>query len=658
MLAAWLPLRAEAAPDADLQRLMSEAAQYESGQDLRPLQQIEQRLRDSAGKPAERAELEAALVKLLAPSATFEARRFACQLLAVIGTEASRSALADLLKNEETVGIACLALGGQRTPKAAELLRNALPSARGRARHQILGALGNQQDAQSVKTFADLAGDVDPAIAETAILALGRMNTAAAHDAIAALRKQAPPGQVRAVTEATLHVAEQLAAAGQRKAASAIYTELLESKQPTNIRRGALAALMPLDDDGGQQRILDTLSGADPALVPVAIARVGSLKSASASKTFAALLPKLAPGARAWLIEALAGRSDADARSAIRAEVSATDAGVRRAAITAMGKSGDSSAVGLLAKALASAGSPEELQDTEIALAGLGGGAATEEALLAELKRMSGDAKVRLISVVARRGARTAVPALVAEVDGSDIPAVRAALQALGRIAAADDVPALLDKLASLAAGDAHADAEQAAARALARIADVSRGSEIVRGALTKTSSIDARCALLRLLPAAADARALAALESARADKEPRVRDAAVRALAAWPDATGWDALMAVFQRPENTAHRAIALRALARLAGELNAKPDAALVERYRQLLSQARGDDERKLILGALAGAAHPDALQLALPLVSSPGVRAEAEVAVKKIAASIRAEHPQAARAALERLKQTKP
>jgi hypothetical protein len=58
-------------------------------------------------------------------------------------------------------------------------------------------------------------------------------------------------------------------------------------------------------------------------------------------------------------------------------------------------------------------------------------------------------------------------------------------------------------------------------------------------------------------------------------------------------------------------------------------------------------------RLILGTLGGAAHPGALQLALPLCANAGVRAEAEVAVKKIAQSIKAQHPQAAQEALDRI-----
>jgi HEAT repeat protein len=653
-----LPLAAATGAEADLSKLFADAAKYQSGQSAEPMQKIEQLLRDSATKPALRAELEDAAVRLLDPSASFEARRFACQILAVVGTNASLPALAELLKSEETVGIACLALSARQSPKVNEILRDALPSARGRTRLQIIGALGNHRDAQSVTALAELARDADAAVAETAILALGKIGGAAAHEAVAALRKEAKPAHAWAVTEATSRVAQQLVAAGDRKGAAAIYAELLQPKSPTNVRRGALAALMNLDDDGGQKRILDTLAGGDPALVPVAIARVSSLKSGDASKTFAAKLPGLPPPARAWMIEALAARRDAAAREAIRAELSAADAGVRRAAIAAVGRLEDASAVGLLTKTLAVAKSPEEIQDVEMALAGLRGGKATDAALVAELKQVSAEARVRLFSVLARRGARVAVPALLAEAGGSDVATARAALQALARIAAADDLPALLEALVSLKTSEARADAGLAAARAMAKIADVSRRSETVREALEKNTDVEARCSLLRLLPGAADGAALAVLKAACSDKEPQIRDAAVRALAAWPDATGWDAILAVYDRPENDAHRAVALRGLVRLATDLNAKPDAALVQRYRQLLSGARGNNDLKLILSALAGAAPPDALQHAEPLLSNAGVRAEAELAVKKIAASVQAQHPQAAQAALERLKQAKP
>jgi hypothetical protein len=70
--------------------------------------------------------------------------------------------------------------------------------------------------------------------------------------------------------------------------------------------------------------------------------------------------------------------------------------------------------------------------------------------------------------------------------------------------------------------------------------------------------------------------------------------------------------------------------------------------------LLASAKTDDDRKLVLGALSGAASPEALALAAEQLANTGVRAEAELAVKKIAEAIKDQHPQAAQDALDKLK----
>ena len=647
-IALALPLQA-----ADLSQLITDAAKYESGQSVEPLLKFEQLLRDSAGKPALRAELEAAMIKLLAPSATFEVRRFACQQLAVIGTDASLPAIAGLLKNEETTGIACLALGVHPSAKANIILLNAFGPARGRARVQIITTLGNRHATDAVKLLSELARDNDTLTASAAILALGKIGGAEARDAIATLRKEAKPAVAFAVAEATLRVAEQLAASGNSKAAAALDEEMLASSQPANIRRGAFGALLRLDKDGGEKRIVETLHGQDALLKPIAIAAIGKLKSSGASKKFAAELTKLTPQQQAWMIEALAARNDTAAHSAIRSAVGSSDATVRSAAVAALGRLNDGASASLLCAALAKAQDAGERQEIATALGQLHG-SATDKTIFAELKRASGDAKRELIGLVGRRGNHAAVPVLLDEAGSDDAATAKAAFQALAKLAAAGDLPDVLERLVGLRAADVRSDAESAAARAMQKIADTAQRTDLVLARMAKCSDIEGRCSLLRLLPSAADAKALAALKAAGADKEPAIREAAVRALAAWPDATAWDVLLAVCRQPESDTHRALAFRGLVRMAGDLNAKPDAALIERYRQLLALVRNADDRKLILGALAGAASPDALQLAVGQLSNAAVRAEAAEAVKKIATAIKAQHPQAAQEALKLLK----
>lgn len=660
---------ADAAPaGAELEKIISAAAAYESGGNIEPLRQLEQLVARSAAEPALRKDLEAALARLLADSSTYEAKRFACRQLAIVGAEGSLFALAGLFKNNETAGIACLALSSIPSPKAGVVLRNALPNLQGAARVQVINALAARQDTAAVNSLIVLTGNADLAVAEAAVVALGKIADEPARAALAALRRQRPQALAHAVTEASFRAAEKCVALGDRSAAAAIYEGLLgkveprmaqrsglpQAAQPDHVRRGALAALLRLDKDGGEKRILSLLASKDEALIPVAIAAVSSLDSKRASAIFGLELPKLPAQHQVFLIQALAQRGDAAARLAILGRLSADDRPVRLAAINALGTLGDASTAAPLVKALADAKDAAERQAVAAALASLGGKAATDQALLAELKPAPAQAKAPLILALAKRGVREAVPAIMEQAANANPAIAKAAFRALGSLANGDDLPALLRVLVNLKAPDARQEAEGAAALLIAKVKDPAGCADPVCDLLGQTTDLEARGSLLRLLPVCGGAKAFAALSAELALAQPLLREAALRALTDWPDLTAWDALAGVYRQPEKEAHRVLALRALTRLAGEENTKPSPTLIEHYRQMLAGAKTDDDRKLILGALAGAADPEALNLALELYANQAVRAEAAQAVQKIADAIKDQHPEAVQAALEKIK----
>jgi hypothetical protein len=110
------------------------AAAYQSGLSSEPLRQLDERLAQAGTDPQARRELEAALIVMLQPDATFEARLFACQRLAIVGSDRSLPALEPLLRSPDTVGMACLALANFPSAKADAALRNALPLPRSLSR--------------------------------------------------------------------------------------------------------------------------------------------------------------------------------------------------------------------------------------------------------------------------------------------------------------------------------------------------------------------------------------------------------------------------------------------------------------------------------------------------------------------------------------------
>jgi hypothetical protein len=323
-------------------------------------------------------------------------------------------------------------------------------------------------------------------------------------------------------------------------------------------------------------------------------------------------------------------------------------------AIVAVGRVGDAAAVPLLARACAAAQGMDELKAIEMALAGLRGGEAVDRALIEQLRDGMAVRKLPVLGALVRRANPASLRVFVVEAGSSDPAIARLAFHGLSRVAKPAEVPVLLKALAALQADSAREEAEASVAQALNRTGDRARNSPAVREAMAGAKSVAARCSMLRLLAACPDSAALAAVTSALGDPDPAVKQAAMRTLADWPDLAAWTALVGVYRNAGSETERVVALRGLARLLGEQNPQPDATLIGRYRNLLTGAKDDNDRKLLLGALAGCADPEALSLAVEQLTNADVRAEAELAVRKIAEAIKEKHPQAAQAALEKLK----
>jgi HEAT repeat protein len=619
--------------------------------------QIENWGRQSFSEPEFRKQLELGLIAMLGSNSTFEAKRFACKQLGAFGSQKALPQLARLLRDEQTAGIACLALTTYPPGKTDEALRAAVGSTQGNARIQIINTLGDRRDSGGVHALQRFLRGQDASIAEAALAALGKIGNRAAWKAINSLSLETKQALKPSWTVAMLRCAGSLEKSGDERIARRVYEELIVSSEQAYVRRAALQGLLKTDKDEGEGRIFDVLHGSDSVLKPVAIAAVRALRSEGASTKFAAELPVLEAQEQVWLIESLAARGDAGARAGIGKALGSPELIVRQAAVSALGRIGDASTVALFAGTLQKSQEPEVRQAIESAVVDLGGGKETDKAIAAELQKSAGETRVHLMSALARREGASANALLLREAASPDPAVAKAAFRNLARTASASDLPVLISKICRLEDASMRSEAEGAAMQALGRMGSDARRSAIVCDALAHAKSAESRKALLGLLPVCADAEALNALKAAADDPNAEVSESAMRALADWPDISGWDVLIGHYQHAESEKVRAIVLGGLVRLAGEENAHPDQRLMDRYQQLLLSAHGATETKLILGALSGASSPGALQLVIPLLSNSSVRAEAEVAVKRIAEAIKAQHPQEASEALQKLEAKK-
>jgi hypothetical protein len=151
---------------------------------------------------------------------------------------------------------------------------------------------------------------------------------------------------------------------------------------------------------------------------------------------------------------------------------------------------------------------------------------------------------------------------------------------------------------------------------------------------LDKAKAPAAKAALLRLLPRVRTAPALAAIRHTIQDKEPEVSEAAVRALADWPELTAAPPLLELAKTTTNDRYAILALQGCLKLAG-VKDRPVSDRLETYRGVLEAARRVDEKKQALAGLADLPSMDALELIRKYLKDEALGADAAMAGVRLA-----------------------
>jgi len=614
---------------------------------------IDEQIALTYGKPQARKALERQCIETLSGDAEQAEKERACRILQMIGTTEAIDALAALLPDEKLSHFARKALEPMPYPQAGAALRAVLPKAAGNVKIGIIHSLGVRRDAQAVGILVPLLKDADTQIAAAAAWALGRTATPQAVEALAKFRAEAPPALGAAAADASLIAAEQLLASARSRQAAEIYAALRATRWPLHVRLGAFTGLLEAEPAGAEQRLLQAINGSDELLRRIAIDKVATIKGQGLGRRFAKQLPRLEPEAQVLLIRALTRRGEPGVREAVTLAASSSDPAVRLAATEALGSIGNASSVGLLA-AMVDHGSDEQQVKTAAASLRRLRGDGVDAEIIKAVNGAGAAGRARLIGILRDRQAKDAVGTLLQQARAGD-PAVRkAAFKALADLAEPKDLPALVKLLIELKIDELRGDAERAVAMVSRRILEQSHRADEVLSALSapKGLAADAKSSLLRVLQGIGTSEAFQAVRQAVKDKSAAVKDAAVRALAEWPTDQAVDALLEFYGTTKSETLRVVALRGCVRLLGT-GSRPASETVGACRQLLESARRPDEKKLILGCLANLPDPDALKLVEPMLADKTVRAEAELAMVRVARQVAGSAPGRAKAAAKLL-----
>ncbi len=638
-------------PD-NFNQIVQEADKYQSGDSMESLRQIEALISKCKNNPQLRNEMETALETILNSNSTVEAKKFACQQLAIIGPVSSLNTLGRLSSVEITSGFACMAIVNSPSAEATAVLCAAYPEANLTAKIQIINAIGNRRDASAIPFLKQQLSDGQ--IVGFVLTALGKIGTKTATETIFEFKKQCQPSYINPVDDSLLLCAEKALIEQRRLDASSIYKEIFNDSVPAHIKRAAFLGLVKTDNDGGAGRIEATLTSADATLKAVAISLIPTIKGANISSRFSKLMTSLQPSEQALLIDALARRGDKDAIKTIEQLVDSQNNEVKYAAITALGNIGNVKHVKILVKALTEATNPQELRIVEQAISSLKGGKTIDLAIVSELKNASSTGKTRIINVLGRRYATVAVDAILVEAVSADTATSRAAFKVLARLSSEKNLPQLVDALIQVKSPEAKADAESAVAAIIEKTQDKQACENLICERLEKATDTETRVSLINLLPVCGGRKALEMAKSAYSSADSTIKEAGIRAISEWQDISVWETLINIYTNPPSESYRVLALRGLTRLLSEENIRPDANLVSKYQQLFNGAKNINDKKLILGAMSGCNHPEALYLALEKINEPEIKLEAVAAVKKIATAIQQRYPREAAEALQKIK----
>jgi type 1 glutamine amidotransferase/HEAT repeat protein len=626
-------IAAEPAEDFTPEKAWRDLPAYTYDQPRRLLRFLEAEIQHAAGDEGRATGVADRLAAVLEnPKATLDAKRFVCRWLSLVADESHVPVLARLLGKEETFEIARQALAETPGEASGKVLRNALAGARGEKAVGLMNALGARRDAVSVGLIAKHLDAKDAGVAAAAADALGNIGSTEAADVLAAAAKSAEGDRADRIHDARLRCARRLVDAGRRQEALAITREIFAADLPTRRRIAAIMGMVHYSDEAGWEAVRTALDDSDPRVRAAAIQAARRIEARSVTEGLTERLPTLAVRDQILLLDVLADRGDAAARPGVLKLVDATEAEVRAAVVRALGALGTAEDVPRLLD-LAATGEGAVQGAARDSLARLAAEGAGTRVLDAAAKA-EGAVRLAALCAVADRRTPGASDVLLKAAGEADASVRTAALEALAVVGAPADYPALVGLLAK--ADDARtAKAAHAAAVAVARRMDESAARLApIRKALDGASPA-AKARLLALLPALGDAKGLDLLRPYLDADAAAVRDAAVRALVAWPDAAAADAVLKVAKESENRTHRVLALRAAMRMMKET---PDAAarqrLMERVRPLVATP---DAKKMLLASLSEVAEPWALAAAESFLGDAAVKAEAQAAVNKIKAA---------------------
>ncbi|MHC4996774.1 MAG: HEAT repeat domain-containing protein [Planctomycetota bacterium] len=336
---------------------------------------------------------------------------------------------------------------------------------------------------------------------------------------------------------------------------------------------------------------------------------------------------------RSLIIHTLGERGDVAASPALVRYATTGAEADQLAAAEALGKAGANDALAPLA-GIAANNSGALRDAAKLALARINRPGANE-AILAAADSADDRAASVLIESLIQRNASDTTGALLKIAGDSDTPAAvtRATFNTLAAVAPADNLPALIDLMTKQSDGGSRAAAQRAIALVAVNSSDPTGAASSVVSAHGAASGA-ARIGLAQILGKIGTPNAYTAVAGDLKSGDAKVADAAMRALAAWPNDQPLATLGGLAKTSPSNTQRVLALRGYIRMIGLNTTRPTGETIGHYKAAIEMAQRADEKKLALAGLSGVHTQEALDLARSHIKDPELTEEARQATQNI------------------------
>ncbi len=616
----------------DLDQILESVSTYDYGKDEEVLSRLRDYVRAHRNSEESKKECEKQLAHFLESDATIAAKLSVCRQLREIGSEASVSVLGKMLLQQDLSDLARYALEKIPGDVAEQALVQGLSRSEGKIQLGIIDSLGNREARSSVSHLARVLSGSDEEAALASARVLGKI---ASPEASAVLSKSL--GQASGVLKeqigfSLLNCADGHLEIGDTEEAKKIYEQLIQGGFPLQVRQAAIRGRIASSGDAARNMVFDALNGDDKDWYAPAIALVNDFFDSSTIKEVLPLLPKLPTESQVQLLEALSLYRDNAVRASLVSAARSEDLMVRLAALKALEKAGNYTVIEFLALRAAQSRGEEQLAARN-SLWGLKCGQANATILTGVVKAKDEAVQYEMIQAIGERRIKEGMSLLLSKALNSSDRNRKQAIKGLKNIASLPDLPRLVKIMLEMEKESDQLEMADTITAVTIKSPQLTGRASPVVDELESMTDVKRRCALFRTLGKIGDDSSLPVLRTALTDKNPDVRDAAVRALAEWPTPSAREDLLHIARTSETSVHKILALQAYIRMIGMEPYRSPKSAVFSLQGVLDIAR-PEEKKLVLGILPAFASPDALELAQDLLQEKEVEAEARLAIEKI------------------------